>query len=294
MSETCAVCHKGKGPEKCEVCGFSDNGVIYRSFPIPEDTQNWLDTVVKPYRIQWEAKKREEELLTQLEEAKKREAELLAQVEEAKSNQRNFAPATFTDPRDGKVYRTVKIGKQVWMAQNLNFESKGFFAKRYGKCYNNTTKNAEKYGRLYNWETALKVCPVGWHLPTKAEWDELIAAVGGIETAGKHLKAKSGWNAYLSNPEYYRAKINSGLKPDPDQFIRRLNFDTYGFSALPGGCGGSDGGFDIAGYEGYWWSSSDCNSNHAHLMSMNFDSEGARWYHGDKSYLHSVRCLQDY
>jgi len=68
MSETCAVCRQGKGPEKCEVCGFSDNGSINRQFPIPEDTQNWIDTVVKPYRIQWEAKKREAELLAQLEE----------------------------------------------------------------------------------------------------------------------------------------------------------------------------------------------------------------------------------
>jgi len=61
MSEKCAVCHKGKGPEKCEVCGFSDNGFINRQFPIPEDLENWLGSVVKPYRIQWEAKKREEE-----------------------------------------------------------------------------------------------------------------------------------------------------------------------------------------------------------------------------------------
>jgi len=78
MSETCAVCHKGKGPEKCEVCGFSDNGVIYRSFPIPEDAQNWLDTVVKLYRAQWE----KAELLAELEEKNKKIIELEAQKKE--------------------------------------------------------------------------------------------------------------------------------------------------------------------------------------------------------------------
>jgi len=59
MSETCAVCRQGKGPEKCEVCGFSDDGFINRSFPIREDAENWLETIVKPYRAQWEAKMRE-------------------------------------------------------------------------------------------------------------------------------------------------------------------------------------------------------------------------------------------
>ena len=83
MSETCAVCRQGKGPEKCEVCGFSDNGSINRQFPILEDTQNWIDTVVEPYRIQWEAKKREAELLVQLEESCKREAELLVNLEKS-------------------------------------------------------------------------------------------------------------------------------------------------------------------------------------------------------------------
>ena len=80
MSETCAVCKKGIGPTKCEICGFSDDGSINRSFPIPEDLSYWLETVVKPYRALWEARKRENELSAQLEEAKKREAELLARV----------------------------------------------------------------------------------------------------------------------------------------------------------------------------------------------------------------------
>jgi len=223
MSETCAVCHKGKGPEKCEVCGFSDNGFINRTFPIPEDAQNWLYTVVKPYRAQWE----KSELLAELEEAKKRETELLEQLEVAKANaiiHSSPAPNTFTDPRDGKVYKTVKIGNQVWMAENLNYDASG------SKCYNNDPANAEKYGRLYDWETAKKVCPAGWHLPSEEEWEILIDFVGGAEIAGTKLKAKFGWNDFNGT-------------------------DDFGFSALPGGR--MSYGFCEVGYSGFWWSASE-------------------------------------
>ncbi len=120
---------------------------------------------------------------------------------------------TYTDPRDGQTYRTVKIGDQVWMAENLNYEAKG------SRCYGNDPANAKKYGRLYNRKTAMKVCPPGWHLPSDKEWDVLIEFVGGKEVAGKNLKSKSGWNNYEG--------INGNGK------------DTYGFSALPGGKSGN-------------------------------------------------------
>jgi len=79
---TCAVCKQGKGPEICEICGFTDNGEINREFPIAEDANYWLETAVKPYRIQWEAKKREDDLLQQLETLRRRESELLAKIAE--------------------------------------------------------------------------------------------------------------------------------------------------------------------------------------------------------------------
>ena len=63
--ETCAVCRKcrkGKGPVKCEICGFSDDGIISREFPISEDLSHWLETAVKPYRVQWEAMKHKAEI----------------------------------------------------------------------------------------------------------------------------------------------------------------------------------------------------------------------------------------
>lgn len=78
----------------------------------------------------------------------------------------------FTDERDGQTYKVIKIGKQVWMAENLNYETKDSY------CYENAPANCEKYGRLYTWEAALNACPLGWHLPTKEEFETLVANVG--------------------------------------------------------------------------------------------------------------------
>jgi uncharacterized protein (TIGR02145 family) len=168
-----------------------------------------------------------------------------------------------TDSRDGKAYRTVKIGAQTWMAENLDYPAEG------SKCYDNEPANCEIYGRIYNWNTARKSCPSGWHLPSDAEWKVLDRAVGGEDVAGKKLKAGSGWN-------------NNGN-----------GTDEYGFSALPGGYGGSGGSFSHVGYNGYWWSATEDYAGNAYSRSMHyFDSNVLRYYYS-KSNLFSVRCLQD-
>ena len=112
---------------------------------------------------------------------------------------------SMTDPRDGQVYKTVKIGNQTWMAENLNFKTAG------GSCFHGRTTNCLRYGRLYPWYSAMEACPEGWHLPDSTEWNALFAAVGGIESAGKSLKFTEGWR-------------NGGN-----------GTDEFGFSALPVG-----------------------------------------------------------
>ena len=101
----------------------------------------------------------------------------------------NAEKNTLTDTRDGQTYKTVKIGDQVWMAENLNFETDSSF------CYNDSAEYCAKYGRLYVWTAAMDACPSGWHLPDLAEWKTLLAAVGGDSVAGAKLKSTSGWNS---------------------------------------------------------------------------------------------------
>jgi uncharacterized protein (TIGR02145 family) len=158
-------------------------------------------------------------------------------------------------------YKSMKIGDQVWMAENLNYEAKG------SKCYDNKPANCDKYGRLYDWVTAKAVCPSGWHLPSKEEWENLD--FGDSETAGKKLKAASGWN-----------ENGNGL-------------DVFGFTALPGGYGDSNDSFDNVGYYGGWWSSSEYNSEYAYDRGMNYSNEFAYWNDSDKDNLFSVRCVKD-
>jgi len=165
---------------------------------------------------------------------------------------------SFTDPRDGKTYKTIKIGKQIWMAENLNYECDG------SKCYNNDSANCQKYGRLYDWNTAMKSSPPGWHLPSDNEWCELVDFAGGVEVAGKRLKTSS-WDGT----------------------------DEYGFSALPSGYGSSDGNFRDVGNHGTWWSSSTDDDSYAYHWYMDYDHEGVGRLNYDKAYLFSVRCIRD-
>jgi uncharacterized protein (TIGR02145 family) len=170
---------------------------------------------------------------------------------------------------DGQTYRTVRIGNQTWFAENLNYNVSG------SKCYDNSSANCNKYGRLYNWSTAKAVCPSGWHLPSQAEWNTLSGYVesnsGCSRCDAKKLKATSGWNS------------NGNGTGD------------YSFSALPGGGGGSDGSFNNVGSSGYWWSASESEDNGygAYLRDMPYDGAHANWHYGNKGYLFAVRCLQD-
>jgi uncharacterized protein (TIGR02145 family) len=170
---------------------------------------------------------------------------------------------SFTDKRDGKTYRTVVIGGKTWMAQNLNYQTGNSW------CYKNDNSNCNKYGRLYDWKTAMTACPSGWHLPSNQEWDGLVDAVGGDAMAGKKLKSTSGWS-----------ENGNGT-------------DEYGFSALPGGGRRPDSNFYYVGGTGYWWTATEDNAYYAYLRDVYCYGGGVYLFNYDKGYAWSVRCVGD-
>ncbi|WP_308602839.1 fibrobacter succinogenes major paralogous domain-containing protein [uncultured Fibrobacter sp.] len=204
-----------------------------------------------------------------------------------------------TDSRDGQVYKTVTIGTQTWMAENLNYDYNEGTAKSY--CYNNSADSCAKYGRLYLWSAAMDsaavfggagkgcgdgstcaagsatvvrgVCPEGWHLPSTAEFQTLFAAVGGEDVAGKALKSTSGWNDY-------NGESGNGT-------------NAFGFSALPAGVRYNSGDFSIAGYDAYFWSATEDDSYGAYNMYLGYSYDNAYLYYGNEHNARSVRCLRD-
>jgi len=174
---------------------------------------------------------------------------------------------TLTDARDGKKYKTVQIGKQKWMAENLNYATDD------SKCYGNQSANCEKVGKLYNWDAAMKVCPSGWHLPSYDEWRVLLDFVGGPGTAGRKLKTNYVWN-----------NIRSGNDMDTDDF---------GFSALPGGYVEVTGEFDAINKEGRWWTSTENGKSNASGLTMKNRGGNALESNLYKISMNSVRCVND-
>jgi len=215
-------------------------------------------------------------------------------------------PEPISDTRDGKVYKIAEIGTQTWMAENLNYDATG------SKCYNNDEANCDKYGRLYDWSTSMAlssscnsvacsgqvnakhqgICPTGWHIPSTADWDKLMRYVDGDKTtyspydspmAGKYLKAISGWKGYDDEDTGHKENGNGE--------------DKYGFSALPGGYGYSDGFYKID-YNGDWWSTSEYDGNNVYRLDM-YGGDKAGWEDRkgnrkhDKSNFFSIRCVKD-
>ena len=166
-----------------------------------------------------------------------------------------------------RIYKKVTIGEQVWMAENLNYETaSGSY------CYDDQDAMCKTYGRLYTWSVAKSACPDGWHLPTQDEWKTLIAAVGGdYNIVGQKLKATTLW------------KTEDGI----------TNEDTYGFSALPGGSKSKFGGYFNVGKKADFWSATYYDSNIAYYLELEYGSAAAGLNGTDKEHAFSVRCLQD-
>ena len=165
------------------------------------------------------------------------------------------------DSRDGQIYNIVKIGGQVWMAENLNYETDN------SSCYNNSAEYCDMYGRLYTWSSAKSICPDVWHLPSKAEWETLVNAVGGLSVVDRVLKSTSGW-----------MDGNNGT-------------DSFKFSVLPAG-----GSIGDEGYDALFWTSSEYSHDDAYSMNLGrLVYSGAMAFLGNnvKDRAFSVRCLKD-
>ena len=188
-----------------------------------------------------------------------------------------------------RVYKKVTIGTQTWMAENLNYQTENSLC---GGGTGSTEGNCETYGRLYTWAAAVGrgeftcgkgydcdlgtgdvqgVCPDGWHLPSKAEWEALFTAVGNQDTAGKKLKGTTLW------------KAKDGI----------TNEDAYGFSAFPAGYKSSSGGFSNEGEMAVFWSATEYDSGSAYYMSLSYKNESAGLNYSDKDAAYSVRCLEN-
>jgi uncharacterized protein (TIGR02145 family) len=196
---------------------------------------------------------------------------------------------SFTDSRDGNVYKTVKIGNQLWMAENLRYLPSvvgGEIMARttpyyYVYDYNDTnvskakaTDNYKTYGVLYNWTAACSSCPSGWHLPSKEEWRELTYYLSGYEIAGGKLKETGTTHWYSPN----EGATNES-----------------GFTALPGGLRFSSYGypFDDIGYVGFWWSSTENTDYEAWFRDLYYNdyNHGSSAMHKGTGF--SVRCVKD-
>lgn len=201
------------------------------------------------------------------------------------------------DERDGQEYKTMTIGSQTWMTENLNYryKSKTSSLDSSSFCYNDSTKYCEKYGRLYLWSAAMDssavfsksgegcgsgnackpkypvrgICPEGWHLPTKDEWKQLFSAVGGEKNAGVTLKSTSGW-----------ASDGNGT-------------NIPSFNILPAGFRGNFGDCSYETYYADLWTSTEDNETYAYFVGLDHNDNDADIDNGMKLYGFSVRCVKD-
>ena len=191
---------------------------------------------------------------------------------------------------DGETYKTVKIGSQTWMAENLNYAYTGvpfkhgsYTSDSTSWCYENKVSNCDKYGRLYTWIAATTACPSGWHLPSTTEWETLFTAVGGRSIAGTKLKSTSSWDTDIDGSKICVSNCD----------VNGNGTNAYGFSALPAGWKNSYGDFAFEGVDAYFWSVSSAPYGNYYYMQLHFYNEQA--FLDYKGYIDalSVRCLKD-
>lgn len=221
--------------------------------------------------------------------------------------------------------KEVKIGTQVWMAENLNvfyFKNGDAIpvvktAEEWAKAdenkqpaccyYENNAENGKTYGLLYNWYAVNDkrgLAPAGYHIPTKAEWTTLTTYLG-IEVAGTKMKSTSGWNSYEGEAECNVCKSwtpeqKAGQTCTTCKDTRKTKAqisgngtNSSGFNGLPGGYRNFYGSFDFIGRYGVWWSSTEYSTGIAwgpKLYSKGGSVGSGNYSKGDGFY---VRCLRD-
>ena len=184
----------------------------------------------------------------------------------------------FTDSRDGQLYKTVKIGNQVWMAENLRYKTQNSY------YYDNKISNYNMYGFLYTWSDASIVCPSGWHLPSSDEWKTLVSVVGGGSIAGFNLKSSSGWNSSNGSDAYGFTALPAGFYYSGDVKSYYYDVDEYDESYGPG--------FYGIGDVAWFWTSTYSSLS---ALALAISSEGSEAEIGETftSFWLSVRCVQD-
>jgi uncharacterized protein (TIGR02145 family) len=201
---------------------------------------------------------------------------------------------TMTD-QEGNAYKTIVIGTQEWMAENLNtsiyrngdaiatgLDNAAWSSTTSGAWayYNSDASYVCPYGKLYNWYACVDargLCPSGWHVPSDGEWTVLTDYLGGGAVAGGKMKSVGTIEA------------GTGLWYAPNSEA----INSSGFSVAPGGLRFNDGEYSDVGYFGYWWSSSEYDTFYAWLRDMNSGDGYAVSYLNGKQNGFSVRCLRD-
>ena len=202
---------------------------------------------------------------------------------------------SFKDLRDGRVYKTVKIGSQEWMAENLSISRfrngetipeaktaeewrKAGKNKQPAWCYyNNDPMNGKRYGKLYNWYAVNDprgLAPDGWHIPSDDEWTILTDYLGGAGTAGTKMKSKQGWFVERA-PQFFNAN----------------GTNSSGFSGAPGGSRPHVMFFSIDSYA-EWWSSTEYDTGSVWVRGLPYDYGEVHRHFRNKEGGFSVRCVQ--
>lgn len=186
----------------------------------------------------------------------------------------NTSVQSLSDARDGNKYKIVSIGDQVWMAENLAFDSgEGAWA------FDDDLQNVENYGYLYDFETAQTVCPQGWHLPSEAEWQELLDYIAENAAPGEKRKTvKDELGKYFKSQEYW--------KNEP------VGSNEFEFSAKPAGYRRTDNTYSGENRVAVWWSSTPAKKGRGVRFEISASHRIGLADHF-QTYGFSVRCIKD-